>query len=417
MNSSERPDATAFEKEMRAEFLKKENLAKLFHLAMPHLDPDAPTLVYILTQADRIGHFTLEPQILRTLYGERYRRIVVITGPMIRPGTNPWVRSCFGDELVWVETDDDVILAMGFIDGGMAEFGNIHLLLQSPRLLIVEFWRQVATGVRPTALALPGDLREHAHGALRGIGIDPEAPFVFFHMRTLKYRPGLTHHGHRTADIASYEPSIRHLLGAGYQVIRLGEPGLEPDGWPTDGYTSLTDALPQDRSVDLAVLASAAFGIAQNSGPIWVAAAFGVPTLRTNAPFEHLNLPYNRDLTLFKRYRDHGSDRFLSYPEILDRRLPSVFRDADFEERRIDVIDNDAEQIDAATTEYLALLTGSQTPDISRQDRFRALGLAYEAEIKQDPWFQSEYIDFYGYAHSTAPIARASLTDEPDFLA
>lgn len=417
MNFTDRPDAAAFEKEMRAQFLQKENLTKLFHLVMPHLDPGAPTLVYILTQADRIGHFTLEPQILKTLYGQRYGRIVVITGPMTRPGTNPSVRECFDDGFVWLETDDDVILAMGFIDGGMAELGSIHLLLQSPRLLIVEFWRRVAMGVRPAPLLLPGDLRERAYSTLRGIGIEPEAPFVFFHVRTLKYRPGLTHHGHRTANITSYASSIRRLLDAGYQVIRLGEPGLEPDGWPTDGYVSLSDALPNDRNVDLAVLADAAFGTAQNSGPIWVAAAFGVPTLRTNAPFEHLNLPYNRDLTLFKRYRDRGSNRFLGYAEILDRRLPSVFRDADFEERQIEVVDNDAEQIDAAADEYLNLTAGTATTDIPRQDRFRALGLAYEAEIKQDPWFQSEYIDFYGYAHSTAPIARAALTDDPDFLA
>jgi len=233
----------------------------------------------------------------------------------------------------------------------------------------------------------------------------------------MKYQAGLTHHGHRTADIATYAPSIRRLLGAGYQVIRLGEPGLEPDEWPRDGYVSLPDALPDDRSVDLAVLADAAFGSAQNSGPIWVAAAFGVASLRTNTPFEHLNLPYNRDLTLFKRYRDRGSERFLSYPKILERRLPSVFRDADFAERRIEVVDNDAEQIDAATAEYLALLAGTQTPEASRQELFRALGAAYEAEIKQDPWFQHEYLDFYGYAHATAAIARAALTDDPDFLA
>lgn len=417
MTATDRPDAAVFEQEMRARFLQKENLSKLFHLVLPHLDMEAPTLVYILTQADRIGHFALEQQILKTLYGPRYERIIVITGPMTRPGTNARIRDCLGDGFVWIETDDEVILAMGFIDGGVADLGKIHLLLQSPRLLIVEFWRQVVAGVRPAQLVLPDDLREHAHVELRRIGIDPDAPFVFFHMRTLKYQPGLTHHGHRTANIASYAPSVRRLLNAGFQVIRLGEPGLEPGGWPDDGYVSLPDALPHDRSVDLAVLADAAFGSAQNSGPIWVAAAFGVPSLRTNTPFEHLNLPYNQDLTLFKRYRDRGSDRFLSYLEILERRLPSVFRDADFEERNIDVVDNDADQIEEATGEYLALLANVQTPDAPRQDRFRALGAAYEAEIKQEPWFQSEYLDFYGYAHSTAAIAHAALTDDPDFLA
>ena len=47
------------------------------------------------------------------------------------------------------------------------------------------------------------------------------------------------------------------------------------------------------------------------------AAAFGRPVLRTNLPFEHLNLPYNDDLSLFKHYRRAGDRRLLRYREIL----------------------------------------------------------------------------------------------------
>ncbi|MFX4223456.1 MAG: TIGR04372 family glycosyltransferase [Thalassobaculum sp.] len=191
------------------------------------------------------------------------------------------------------------------------------MLLQSPRLLIVDFWRKVIGGVRPARIELPDRERARGHEQLRSIGIDPDAPFAFFHMRTMKYREGLDHHGHRTASIERYAPSIRRILDAGYQVVRVGEAGLEPEDWMGDGYVSLPDALPnlapEDRAVDLAVLADADFGTAQNSGPIWVAAAFGTPTLRTNTPFEHLNLPYNRDLSLFKHYSDGG--RRLAYAE------------------------------------------------------------------------------------------------------
>src|SRR3546814_20146898 len=92
----------------------------------------------------------------------------------------------------------------------------------------------------------------------------------------MKYLEGLAHHGHRTAPIESYAPSIRRILDAGYQVVRIGEAGVEPPGWPSgssDGYASLPDALPglgpRERAVDLTVLAEAAFGPAQKSGPIW----------------------------------------------------------------------------------------------------------------------------------------------------
>ncbi len=419
---TDRPDAAAFEASMRQEFLKKENLAKLFNLVLPHLTPGSPALVYILAQTDRIGHFMIEAQILKSLYGDCYSRIVVVTPPMDQPGTNTAVRACFGDPFVWVESDDPVFKAMGFIDGGLADLQHLHLLLKSPRLLIVDFWREVVAGLRPARLDLPEAVRGRGRAQLSAIGIDPEAPFVFFHVRTTKYQAGHEVHSHRTTSIEPYAASIRRILDAGYQVVRIGEPGLEPEGWMGDGYVSLPDALPglapDDRAVDLTVLADAAFGTAQNSGPIWVAAAFGTPTLRTSTPFEHLNLPYNRDLTVFKSYRDRESGRLLNYREILERRLPAVLRDADFAAKGVDLIDNTAEQIDAATAEFLAFHTGGPGGlEATDAARFLALGRDYEAAISADPWFRRENLDFYGYAHDFGTISTAQLAGHPEFLA
>ncbi|MCR9073715.1 MAG: TIGR04372 family glycosyltransferase [Alphaproteobacteria bacterium] len=412
-------DAKDFEARMRQEFLKKENLARLFALVQPYMDNTAPPLVYILTQSERIGHFTIEPQILMSLYGDRYRRIVVITPPLTRPGTNAVVKACFGDAFVWIETDDPVIHAMGFIDGGLADFQVLHMLLQSPRLLIVDFWRKVVRGARPARIALPDQDRERGHRHLRSIGIDPDAPFAFFHMRTMKYREEQEHHGHRTASIERYALSVRRILEAGYQVVRIGERGLEPEGWMADGYVSLPDALPdltpEERAVDLAVLADAAFGTAQNSGPIWVAAAFGTPTLRTNTPFEHLNLPYNRDLSLFKHYSDRG--RRLGYAEILDRQLPAVFRDTEFDAMGIDLEENSAEEIDAATAEFLAMANEARGGLAgAARDRFLALGRAYEDRLHADVRLVDENLDFYGYAHPFGDVASVLIDTDPDFL-
>jgi putative glycosyltransferase (TIGR04372 family) len=417
MTPNGRPDAAAFEADMRARFVQRENLARLFALVQPHLDPDGPTLVYVLTQSERIGHFTIEPQILKSLYGDRYRRIVILTGRMDRPGTNPWVRHCFGDQFVFVETDDPVLLAMGFVDGGLADLKRIHLLLQSPRLLIVDFWRRVVGGVRPARLRLPATVAERGAERLRRLDLDPDAPFALFHMRTMKYQPGLAHHGHRTATVDHYAPSVRAVLDAGFQVVRIGEPGiaLPPGDW--DGYFSLPDAPPpDDRAADLYALAHCDFGFAQNSGPIWVAAAFGRPTLRTNTPFEHLNLPYNDDLSLFKLYRDTASGRILTYREILDRRLPAVLRDADFAERGIELVENDADTLLAATREMLAARSGTWQPDAARHARFRAMGAAYEAGLRDDPGIGRENMDFYGYGHPFGWVTTASFDAVPGFL-
>ena len=416
-----RPDAEAFEQDMRQQFVTRENLEKLFGLIVPHLRQGQRTLVYILSQSSRIGHFTLEPQILNSLYGDSYERIIVITPPWHLPGTNALVPQCFGDKFLWVQTEDPVIHAMGFIDGGIADLKMFHLLLSSPRLTIVDFFKNMVQGVEPKLISLPDDIRERGHAQLRSIGLDPEAPFAYFHMRTAKYLENVTHHGHRLAAIESYRPSIQRILDLGYQVVRLGEPGLEPEDWPTEGYFSLPDTLPglapHERAADLAVLSDAAFGTAQNSGPIWVAAAFGTPTLRTNTPYEHLNLPYTRDLSLFRRYRDRDTGRPLPYREILKRRLPAVLRSPDYEKIGILVEENTIEEIDFATEEFLRMLAGGPSalpPEDYR--RFLALGREYEREIAGDPWFVKETLEFYSHAHPFGDFSGKILDAAPGFL-
>lgn len=391
-------------------------LNRLSTLVIPHLTPGEPILVYVLHQWRRIGHLTIEPQILATLHGDRYRKIVIVTGNLDQEGSNRSVAACLDPRIVVVETAWRDVIALGTIDGGLVDLRHFHWLAMSARSLIVACWRAVVAGRRPQLLHLPDSLREQAHRRLPEHGIDPAAPFVLFHTRTMKYLPGEAHHGHRTASIARYEPSLRRILDAGYQVLRIGEPALEAWDRAPEGYLSLADAFPGERWIDIFACADCAFATAQNSGPIWVVAAFGRPSLRTNTPLEHLNLPYNDDLSMFKRYRRVGEDRYLTYREILDARLPGVFRDADFEARGIELVENTAEEIDVATEEMLAKLQGRWSPDTGRHERFQALGRGYEDAIRDDPYFVAEDLTFYGYAHPFGWIARRTLESE-EFLA
>src|SRR3546814_18574828 len=104
-SGQQRPDAAAFERDMRARFVTRENLETLFRLVMPHLLPDRPQLVYILTQSDRIGHLTMGPQVLKTVYGDRDVRLIVLTPPMTSPVPNAHVPECLGHGFAWAEND------------------------------------------------------------------------------------------------------------------------------------------------------------------------------------------------------------------------------------------------------------------------------------------------------------------------
>lgn len=311
---------------------------------------------------------------MRNLYEERYDRIVIVTPPMSTPGSNPWVRACAGPKIRFVETDNLDIHLLGQIDAGMQRSGNLEILFARPRTMITRFYRHILNGGAVRSLVLSEEVEARARKTLGDHGIDPDAPFVFFHNRTLAFDLKMAYHAYRTADVETYGPSIARLIEAGYRVIRLGEPGLMTMGFPADLYVNVPDWGTSDRTVDLFVLARCAFGLAQNSGPIWVAAAFGRQVVRTNTPFEHLNLPYNDNISLFKHYQPAGSGKWMSYREILDAGIPALLRSDDISASSFEVEPNTPEELLAATEEMLDRVAGRWKPDSAMDARFRALG-------------------------------------------
>lgn len=385
-------------------------------LGASHLALGERTLLYILSQSARIGHFGLETQIIRTLFEDAYDRILIITDLMSQPGTNPWISACAGPKIRFIETDDFNILMLGQIDAGLQSISALDVLLASPRSIITRFYRHILSDGPVKSLVLSQEAEDIARAVLSGRGIDPDAPFIFFHNRTLAYHPGMAYHGYRTAERETYKPSIARLIDAGYRVIRLGEPGLDTMGFAPDAYVNVPDWEGADRAVDLFVLARNAFGLAQNSGPIWVAAAFGRPVLRTNTPFEHLNLPYNDDLSLFKHYRRAGSMEPMRYREILDVGIPAMLRSEDIAEAGYEIDGNTPAELLAATEEMLSRTAGTWQRDPDLDARFRALGADYEARISQDPDLKRRNMAFYGYAHPFGSVARVLLESHPGFL-
>lgn len=389
---------------------------EVVRLATPHLAPGGRTLAYILSQSARFGHFGLETQIIRTLFEDDYDRILIITDLMARKGTNPWIRSCAGTKIGFLEIDNLDVRLLGQIDAGLQQIGSLDCLFASPRSIITRFYRHILAGGAVASLDLPEAAEAIARDTLSARGIDPDAPFVFFHNRTLAYAPDMTYHAYRTATVDAYRPSICRLIEAGYRVIRIGEAGMDTMGLPADVYVNIPDWEGVDRALDLFVLARCAFGLAQNSGPIWVAGAFGRPVLRTNAPYEHLNLPYNDDLTLFKHYRVAGSPAPLRYRQILDAGIPAMLRSDHLAEAGYELAENTPEELLAATEETLTRLAGTWQRNTEVDTRFRALGAQYEAGIAADPEMQRSNLAFYGYAHPFGSIARVTLEAQPGFL-
>ncbi len=297
-------------------------------------------------------------------------------------GTNPWIRNCTSPKIRFIEIDNFDALVLGTKDAGFHRIGNLDCLFAGPRSIFIRFYRHVLAGGAVKFLELPEEAESIAREILSAHEIDPDAPFVFFHNRTLAYVPGMTYHAYRTAKVETYQPSIRRLIEAGYRVIRIGEPGLDTMGFPPDAYVNFPDWGEVDRAVDLFVLARNAFGLAQNSGPIWVA----------------------------------GSAEPMRYRQILDAGIPAILFSDKIAEAGYEVRDTSPDELLAATEEMLDRMAGTWQRDVETDTAFRALRAEYEARIAADPDMQASNFAFYGYAHPFGSIARVTLKAQPGFL-
>ena len=87
----------------------------LIRLVKPRTRPGKRNLVYVLSQVDRIGQLSSELLYLKTLYGEYYDRIIIVTGPTNSIGVNPNVFKIVGSKFIHICTDDPVIPMLGLL--------------------------------------------------------------------------------------------------------------------------------------------------------------------------------------------------------------------------------------------------------------------------------------------------------------
>jgi len=88
-------------------------------------------------------------------------------------------------------------------------------------------FRRLVQGVTPARLSPSPEIIARAESDLHRRGVDLDMPLVLLHVRTGDYLANLTHNRHRTTTPALYGQAVSQLLSAGYQVIRIGEPGLD----------------------------------------------------------------------------------------------------------------------------------------------------------------------------------------------
>jgi putative glycosyltransferase (TIGR04372 family) len=257
---------------------------------------------------------------------------------------------------------------------------------------------------------LPAKIVERAEAICRRNRLDPSRPVVVLHARSHGYHR-LKVQSFRNVEVRNYVPAVRRLLDLGYQVVRIGERGMESLRGDVPGIVELPLLPHYDNTLDAYFL----FMISCQSGPCSLARAMGKPNLVANAVYHHTMLPESDELFLFKRYRDVGGSP-LCLEEILARGGHLFDKSSHFEAAGIELEDATADEILAATEEMLTRLENPTREDTPAQAAFRELMNRFAAAGPGSHPLATLMTDYIGYGLPEGRVSDAVCRLRPGYV-
>jgi len=199
----------------------------------------------------------------------------------------------------------------------------------------------------------------------RRIGISNGSAHICFHARDSLYLDTLIssqrwdYHDFRNSDIASYLSAAEELAGRGYYMIRMG--AVVKDQLSSKNK-QIIDYATKYRTdfLDIYLAATCRFFICSLSGISEIAKIFRRPVAWVNSiPIAHLHSWDPMDISIPKKLWLRRERRFLSFPEIFNSDVGTIFDSQEYDRRGIDIIDNTPEEIRDLALEMEGRLNGS----------------------------------------------------------
>lgn len=250
-------------------------------------------------------------------------------------------------------------------------------------------WEQEGRG---PLLTLPRDIEVCGWEALEKLGVPGGAWFVALHVRERESdgrKSGLN--AVRNADVSTYFPAIDAITRQGGWVIRLGDPSMVRLP-PLPNVIDYCHSAIRADWMDIFLLARCRFLVGTNSGPAFVPALYGKPSVLTNW-WPAAERPWHTsDIFIPKLLRRLSDGRYVTLSETLCEPLGWSYSLRYLAERcGVRIEDSTPGTIQAAVVEMLTRLEGTSQPDAegatlrARADEiYQAHGIAGAAQLSTD---------------------------------
>lgn len=174
----------------------------------------------------------------------------------------------------------------------------------------------------------------------------------------------------RNADIETYRRAVGEIVKAGGRVIRVGDPSMR--SFSADGlYDYATSDLKSDW-MDVFLCAACRFFLGTASGLAHLPPVYGVPCALTNWSPAGMRSSYGDDRFITKMIWSREEKRLLTFREMMNSPINHWQYSLFYDQRGLDVIDNDPEEITGLVQE---MLSPSREKLSENQQRFESLAI------------------------------------------
>lgn len=230
---------------------------------------------------------------------------------------------------------------------------------------------------RPPLLTLTDEDHERGWQCLRSLGVPDDAWFVCLHVRESGWCDGrAVSEAFRNADINTYLPAIKTIVGAGGWVVRLGDPSMTPLP-PMDHVIDYAHSKAKSDWMDVFLCASCRFCIGTSSGMHTIPTAFGVPIVMANCLPTVLSFSFPPQDTFIPRLCwSMKENRYFTFKELFSPPVSISISQYGYDRLGLKVIENSAEEINDLVTEMIARLDNTieyTEEDRQLQERFQTL--------------------------------------------
>lgn len=369
------------------------------------------TLIYIM-DAGAIGHLAAEPSMLRSMFQEFAKIIIIFSDKSRTTHTNPEIFRLVGQYANFVCANDEKVIGLANLEVGTFWRGTTLYMLHSWRYVSQRFFNFLQSGGKRIPAYLLPDQLERGQRIRRKIGLPDDAKIVVMHLR----------HGNdensRNATPELYFDGIKYLTDEGFFIVRIGNKKMKPLPCLGSQVFDLPFMDVYDHVMDPYFMHECNYMLTSLSGPIEIGRLFEKPAIMPNVQVTGTVIGDTTDYVGFRKYIDFssGRPRNMNLSEILkfDEDMDS--------ERRIIASNIKIEEISSCEIreiimEAIEFYRQPMAADkLLHQDRFVEICTKIDINRKSDAKLVSNYADWCGYASGLVRISGATIRNYPEIL-